>query len=129
MGKLAGSGGGAGVLEKPGLDQSFGQDKGPSTESGGEMGRLKDRMRTGGGDQYRVLLLDHARHTEGLVVKVLPVVVPSTTASDARRVFQESRALGAGLVTLAIKEHAEFYAQTMAMKGLRATIEPDSRVL
>ncbi|KAI5084242.1 hypothetical protein GOP47_0000411 [Adiantum capillus-veneris] len=56
--------GGAGVLERPGLDQSqTGQE--PSVEEGGEMGKLSQRRISGGGDRYRVLLLDHEKHTEG----------------------------------------------------------------
>ena len=30
------------------------------------MGSANQRMRTGGGDRYRVLLLDHERHTEDM---------------------------------------------------------------
>ncbi|CAI7734188.1 unnamed protein product [Closterium sp. NIES-54] len=128
-GRLGSSFGGASVLERPGLDQSGGEDGAPKTDAGGEMGQLKQRMRNGGGDRYRVLLLDHEKHTEDRVAKVLPTVVPSVTADDARRVFNESRELGQGLVCVAIKEHAEFYAQHMAMKGLRSTIQPDGLVI
>lgn len=124
-----GSSGGAGVLERPGLDQSRENADAPKTDAGGDMAQLRQRMRTGGGDKYRVLLLDDERHTEDRVTKVLPTVVPAVTAEDARRLFNESRELGQALVTLAVKEHAEFYAQTMAMRGLRATIQPDGFVL
>lgn len=34
------------------------------TVTGGESGKEKDRVRTGGGDRYRVLLLDAEHHTE-----------------------------------------------------------------
>ncbi|CAI5962086.1 unnamed protein product [Closterium sp. NIES-64] len=102
-GRLGSSFGGASVLERPGLDQSGGADGAPKTDAGGEMGQLKQRMRNGGGDRYRVLLLDHEKHTEDGVAKVLPTVVPSVTVDDARRVFNESRELGQGLVCVAIK--------------------------
>eukprot|EP00270_Netrium_digitus_P009296 TRINITY_DN2829_c0_g1_i1.p1 TRINITY_DN2829_c0_g1~~TRINITY_DN2829_c0_g1_i1.p1 ORF type:complete len:205 (+),score=18.51 TRINITY_DN2829_c0_g1_i1:99-713(+) len=120
--------GGAGLLERPGLDQSS-SSSAPKTDEGGEMGKLRQRLRHDGGDRYRVLLLDHERHTESYVAKVLPTVVPSVTADDARRIFAESREMGAGLVTLAVKEHAEFYAQMMVRKGLRSTIAPDGPLL
>eukprot|EP00245_Coleochaete_scutata_P004467 TRINITY_DN17117_c0_g1_i1.p1 TRINITY_DN17117_c0_g1~~TRINITY_DN17117_c0_g1_i1.p1 ORF type:complete len:195 (+),score=33.58 TRINITY_DN17117_c0_g1_i1:273-857(+) len=119
-----GIGGGAGLLDRPKFDQSQ-LNGGPSTEEGGDIGLLKRMMKNRGGDKYRVLLLDHEKHTESGVTKVLPTVVPSVTAEDARRAFHESKELGAGLVTLAIKEHAEFYAQQMARHGLRSTIAPD----
>eukprot|EP00249_Psilotum_nudum_P008788 c21508_g1_i1 orf=124-723(+) len=119
-----GGGGGAGVLDKPGLDQS-GSSPQPSVEEGGERGRLLQKLRYGGGDRYRVLLLDHERHTEAQVAAVLPKVVPSVTPDEARRCFHDSRETGAGLVTVTVKEHAEFYAQMMARCGLRSFIEPD----
>lgn len=34
--------------------------------AGGDIGRVKDKKSTGGGDDYRVLLLDDARHSENL---------------------------------------------------------------
>lgn len=115
-------------MERPGLDQSGGVS-GPQTDEGGERGQLRDRLRLGGGDQYRVLLLDHERHTEGLVTKLLPRAVPAVSREEAKRAFLESRALGAGLVLVAPKEHAEMHAQMMARVGLRSTIEPDGPVL
>ncbi|CAI5998465.1 unnamed protein product [Closterium sp. NIES-65] len=108
-GRLGSSFGGASVLERPGLDQSGGADGAPKTDAGGEMGQLKQRMRNGGGDRYRVLLLDHEKHTEDGVAKVLPTVVPSVTVDDARRVFNESRELGQGLVCVAIKTNALYW--------------------
>jgi len=123
-----GSSGGAGVLERPGLDQS-GTDSTPRTSEGGEMGASKQQVRFGGGERFRVILLDDVRHTESQVTKVLPRAVPQVTAEDARRCFFESRENGLSIVTVAVKEHAEFYAQMMARGGLRSTIEPDQSTL
>lgn len=125
---LGGGGGGTGVLERPGFDQSQFEAT-PSAEEGGEIGKVREKRGTGGGDRYKVLLLDHERHTESQVAAVLPKVVPSVTPDEARRCFHESRQTGAGLVTVTVKEHAEFYAQMMARSGLRSTIEPDGDLL
>lgn len=119
--------GAAGVLERPGLDQST-PDSAPRTEEGGERGQSRQRVRLGGGDKYRVLLLDHERHTESHVAKVIPKVVPSVTPDEARKCFYESREVGFGLVTIAVREHAEFYVQMLTRYGLRSTMEQDSTV-
>ncbi|KAE8688381.1 putative gluconokinase-like [Hibiscus syriacus] len=120
--------GGAGVLERPSFDQS---QFDPSTQvlEGGDIGRSKDRKGTGSGDSYRVLLVDDARHSEKLVAKVLPQVVPSVTPDDARKLFHESRENGVAIVIVTVKEHAEFYSQMMVRGGLRSIIEPDSSVV
>ncbi|TVU36720.1 hypothetical protein EJB05_18665, partial [Eragrostis curvula] len=117
--------------------------------TGGDPGRLKDRKGSGSGDGYKVLLVDHARHTEQhgfthlnwvalahfsrsavpcarAVEKTLPQVVPSITAEAARQLFHESRLKGVAVVIVAVKEHAEFYAHMMVRQGLRSAIEPDS---
>lgn len=126
-GRLGGQKGGTGVLERPGLDQSS-PDTAPRTEEGGEMGKSRQTVRFGGGDKYRVLLLDHERHTESQVAKVIPRVVPSVTPDEARKCFYESREFGFGLVTIAVREHAEFYVQMLTRYGLRSTMEQDSTI-
>ncbi|CAM6123275.1 unnamed protein product [Calypogeia fissa] len=126
-GRLGGQGGGTGVLERPGLDQSS-PDTAPRTEEGGEMGKSRQTVRYGGGDRYRVLLLDHERHTESHVAKVIPQVVPSVTPDEARKCFYESREFGFGLVTIAVREHAEFYVQMLTRYGLRSTMEQDGTI-
>ncbi|XP_024375044.1 ATP-dependent Clp protease adapter protein CLPS2, chloroplastic [Physcomitrium patens] len=126
--RLGGGGGGAGVLERPKLDQS-GSDTTPRTEEGGESGRAAQRNRTGGGERYRVLLLDHERHTETYVAKALTKAVPNITAEQARKCFFESRLIGKSVVMVAVKEHAEMHAFSMARYGLRSTIEPDGSVM
>ncbi|GJN17255.1 hypothetical protein PR202_gb04309 [Eleusine coracana subsp. coracana] len=118
------SAGGA-VLDRPAFDQSQ-LDTLPVPEEGGDTGRLKDRKGTGSGDSYKVLLVDDAKHTEKLVEKALPQVVPSITAESARQLFHESRLKGVAVVIVAVKEHAEFYAHMMVRQGLRSAIEPDS---
>ncbi|CAL4953798.1 unnamed protein product [Urochloa decumbens] len=121
----ASGGGGGAVLERPAFDQSQ-LDTLPVTQEGGDPGRLRDGRRSGSGDSYKVLLVDDVRHTEKHVEKVLPQVVPSITAEAARQLFHESRLKGVAVVIVAVKEHAEFYAQMMVRQGLRSAIEPES---
>ncbi|KAF8775409.1 hypothetical protein HU200_004829 [Digitaria exilis] len=116
---------GGAVLERPEFDQSQ-FDTLPATQEGGDPGRLKDGRRSGSGDSYKVLLVDDVRHTEKHVEKALPQVVPSITAEAARKLFHESRLRGVAVVIVAVKEHAEFYAQMMVRQGLRSAIEPES---
>ncbi|PWA72593.1 ribosomal protein L7/L12/adaptor protein ClpS-like protein [Artemisia annua] len=117
--------GGTNVLERPNFDQSQ-FDPATQVQEGGDIGRVKDKKTTGSGDSYKVLLIDDARHTEKLVVKALPQAVPAVTPDDASKLFHVSRENGLAVVLVTVKEHAEFYAQMMARKGLRSTIEPDS---
>uniref|UniRef100_A0A0D6R3A7 Adaptor protein ClpS core domain-containing protein n=1 Tax=Araucaria cunninghamii TaxID=56994 RepID=A0A0D6R3A7_ARACU len=126
---LPGDMGGIGVLEKPQLDRSRAKTPTPKVDEGGEMGKSREKRGSGGGERYKVLLLDHEKHTESQVAAVLPKVVPSVTPEEAKRCFHESREKGAGLVTVAVKEHAEFYSQMMIRSGLRSAIEPDGDVL
>ncbi|KAG0502118.1 hypothetical protein HPP92_002190 [Vanilla planifolia] len=123
--KSGSSKGGTSVIEKPTFDQSQ-FDPLPKVMEGGDIGKLGDKWVLGGGGSYRVLLVDDARHTEKLVANALPQIVPSITPDDARTLFHESRNKGASIVTVALKEHAEFYAQMMLQHGLRSAIEPDS---
>ncbi|KAJ6837333.1 ATP-dependent Clp protease adapter protein CLPS1, chloroplastic-like [Iris pallida] len=117
--------GGSGLLERPTFDQSQ-FDPLPQAQEGGDIGRLRDKKSLRSGDSYRVLLIDDARHTENLVEKALPQVVPSVTVAEARKLFHESRQNGVAVVIVTVKEHAEFYAQMMIRHGLRSAIEPDS---
>uniref|UniRef100_A0A5B7BK23 Adaptor protein ClpS core domain-containing protein n=1 Tax=Davidia involucrata TaxID=16924 RepID=A0A5B7BK23_DAVIN len=126
--RFGSSKGGAGLLERPTFDQSE-FDPATQVEEGGDIGRLRDRRAAGSGDSYRVLLIDDKRHTENLVVKVLPQVVPSVTPDDARRLFNLSQENGVAVVIVTVKEHAEFYSQMMIRGGLRSTIEPDSNAV
>lgn len=121
-------GGGGAVLERPSFDQSQ-FDPSTQVQEGGDIGRVRDKRGTGSGDSYRVLLLDDDRHTEKLVLKVLPQAVPSVTPDDARRIYSESRQNGVAVVIVTVKEHAEFYSQMMIRGGLRSSIEPDSNTV
>ncbi|XP_052205392.1 ATP-dependent Clp protease adapter protein CLPS2, chloroplastic-like [Diospyros lotus] len=125
MASLGSKKGGAAILERPTFDQSQ-FDPSTQVEEGGDIGRLRDRRGAGSGDSYRVLLIDDMRHSEKLVVKVLPQVVPSVTPDNARKLFHQSRENGVAVVIVTVKEHAEFYAQMMIRGGLRSLIEPDS---
>ncbi|KAG0621922.1 hypothetical protein M758_3G058700 [Ceratodon purpureus] len=99
---LGGSRGGSSVLERPKLDQS-GSDTAPQTEEGGESGKDRQRVRTGGGDRYRVLLLDAEHHTESYVEKTLPKAVPGVTPEQARKCCLEARLFGKSVVMVAVK--------------------------
>ncbi|XP_021719868.1 uncharacterized protein LOC110687518 isoform X1 [Chenopodium quinoa] len=94
-------GGGGAVLDRPSFDQSQ-FDPSTQVQEGGDIGRVRDKKGTGSGDSYRVLLLDDERHTEKLVLKVLPQVVPSVTPDDAR-IFSESRQNGVAVIIVAVK--------------------------
>ncbi|XP_010688785.2 ATP-dependent Clp protease adapter protein CLPS2, chloroplastic [Beta vulgaris subsp. vulgaris] len=120
--------GGGAVLERPTFDQSQ-FDPSTQVQEGGDIGRVRDKRSTGSGDSYRVLLLDDERHSEKLVLKVLPQAVPSVTPDDARRIFSESRQNGVAVVIVTVKEHAEFYSQMMIRGGLLSSIEPDSQTV
>ncbi|ONK79789.1 uncharacterized protein A4U43_C01F10090 [Asparagus officinalis] len=124
-GNLSSLRGGTGLLERPTFDQSQ-FDPITEAEEGGDIGQLRDKKSLGSGDSYKVLLIDDARHTEQLVEKALPQVVPSITVNEARKLFHESRQNGVAVVIVTVKEHAEFYAQMMIRSGLRSAIEPDS---
>ncbi|XP_078180304.1 ATP-dependent Clp protease adapter protein CLPS2, chloroplastic-like [Carex rostrata] len=127
-------GSGAGVVEpveeRPTFDDSSQFDAFPLEPlEGGDIGRSTERKGTGSGDSYKVLLVDDPRHTEKLVEKALPQVIPSVTPDKARTLFHESRQRGVAVVIVTVKEHAEFYVQMMVQKGLRSAIEPDSPVV
>lgn len=121
--RAIGDSGGSGVLEKPGFD--LGGRTTPEAEAGGASGREIGDKRTGRGDHFRVLLLDHPGHTEKLVVDVLPKIIPAMDEEYAKNCFHTSKKLGQALVCICMKEHAEFYAQLMYKYGCRAAIEPD----
>ncbi|PNH12895.1 ATP-dependent Clp protease adapter protein ClpS [Tetrabaena socialis] len=101
----------------------------PSTESGRNGGDVdKDKLTPAGGGNYRVLLVDSPQHSEKTVVRAIVQVVPNADEAHARNCFHTSKQLGIGLVTTALKEHAEFYRQQLYVYGCRTTIEPDSIV-
>ncbi|PWA88032.1 ribosomal protein L7/L12/adaptor protein ClpS-like protein [Artemisia annua] len=144
--------GGTNVLERPNFDQSQ-FDPATQVQEGGDIGRVKDKKTTGSGDSYKVLLIDDARHTEKLDFKGEPNSKEKVEILDGERqkTVLAVETLQSALIDVAIvilqklavpavhlmmpanysiitekMEHAEFYAQMMARKGLRSTIEPDS---
>lgn len=120
--------GGTGVLERTGLDNAR-DTEAPRTDSGGESGSTDRKNGTGGGDVYRVLLLDDDRHTEPTVTQVLPNVVPGVSFYDAQRCYRQSKDFGSGVITTCVKEHAEMYKTMLFRHGLRTSTEPDGTTL
>jgi ATP-dependent Clp protease adapter protein ClpS len=123
--RLGGRGDGA-VLDRPGfLTGGFGSDV--QTDSWGTSQGTGGRG-TGGGS-HRVLLLDSDRHTEALIISAITTTISGTDEAHAANCFQTSRQLGMAIVTTALLEIAEHYAQQLYKQGVRATIEPDSTVI
>ncbi|KAI4357072.1 hypothetical protein L6164_001044 [Bauhinia variegata] len=58
------------------------------------------------------------------VAKILSRAVPLVTPVKARKLFHESRKNKSAIVIVTMKEHAEFYAQTMLRNGLLSAIQP-----
>ena len=74
-------------------------------------------------------MLRSDKHSETRVIGALTTVVPGVSAEHARNCYHTAKQLGMAMVTTALKEHAEFYAQQLYTKGCRARIEPDSSTL
>lgn len=75
--------------------------------------------------RYRVLLHNDDYNSMEYVVQALIETVPSLTQPQAVNVMMEAHTNGIGLVITCAQEHAEFYSETLKMKGLDSTIEPD----
>jgi ATP-dependent Clp protease adapter protein ClpS len=119
--------GSSSVLDRPDfLTGSTSRD--PQTESGWGASQGDNKRSTGGG-HHRVIILDSERHTEELVVKAITTAIPGTSQDHAANCFHTARSLGMALVTTALFEIAEFYAQQLFALGVRATIEPDTTTL
>ncbi|KAI4357073.1 hypothetical protein L6164_001044 [Bauhinia variegata] len=121
--RFGSSKGGAGLLERPSFDQSQFEPMTQVRKAGG-IGPLNAKKRVGNVDWYRVLLIDDLHHTEDLVAKILSRAVPLVTPVKARKLFHESRKNKSAIVIVTMKEHAEFYAQTMLRNGLLSAIQP-----
>lgn len=124
--RLGGRSDGA-VLDRPGLLTG-----GPGSDAQTESGRGASQGAGGRGARggaHRVLLLDADRHTEALVVRAITTAIPGTPETHAANCFHTARQLGAAIVTTALLEIAEHYAQQLFKMGVRATIEPDSTTL
>lgn len=125
--RFGGSRGDGAVLDRPGF-LTGGQGMDPQTEFGRGAIHGDGRKVTGGG-HHRVLLLDSERHTEELVVKAILTAIPGTDEGHAANCFHTARSLGMAVVTTALLEIAEFYAQQLYKCGVRATIEPDTTTI
>ncbi|KAK9915484.1 hypothetical protein WJX75_009860 [Coccomyxa subellipsoidea] len=118
--------GGSGVLERPGLDLS--KLPTPTTESGLGGGERQKGKQLGGGS-YRVMLLDHERHTEKMVVEAITTIIPGTSPDHALNCYNTAKKLGQAIITSCIKEVAEFYSEQLSRQGISNMIEPDTTVL
>ncbi|CAK0780353.1 hypothetical protein CVIRNUC_005023 [Coccomyxa viridis] len=118
--------GGAGVLERPGLDLS--NMPTPSTDDQLGGGQREGEKITGGGS-YRVLLLKSEKHTERLVVKAILDAIPGTSEDHALNCFNTAEKLGQAMITSCIKEVAEFYNEQLLRQGVSSKIEPDTTTL
>jgi ATP-dependent Clp protease adapter protein ClpS len=115
------------LLERPGLDLSQ-PAHAPQTDPGRGAGDYDSFKGTGGGS-FRLLLLHSQKHSKNKVVAALTTVVPGVTPEAAANCYQTAKQLGMAMVTSCLKEHAEFYAQQLFVRGCRARIEPDTPTL
>jgi ATP-dependent Clp protease adapter protein ClpS len=115
------------VLERPGLDLSR-PDSTPQTDPGRGAGDY-DRSRGTGGGSFRLLLLHSEKNNRNKVVAALTTVVPGITPEAAENCYETAKQLGMAMVTTCLKEHAEFYALQLYLRGCRARIEPDTSTL
>jgi ATP-dependent Clp protease adapter protein ClpS len=73
--------------------------------------------------------LDSPNHSEERVVRAIISVVPGTDEAHASNCYYTAKSLGMAIVTTALLEIAEFYAQQMYRMGCRTSIEPDRTVV
>ena len=76
--------------------------------------------------RYKVLLHNDPVNTMEYVVLILRQVVPQLSEQDAMAVMLEAHNTGVGLVIICDLEPAEFYSQTLNLKGLTSTIEKEN---
>ncbi len=76
--------------------------------------------------RYKVLLHNDPVNTMEYVVQSLREVVPQLSEQDAIAVMLEAHNNGVGLVIVCDLEPAEFYSETLKMKGLTSTIEKET---
>lgn len=115
------------VLDRPGIDLTGSPDA-PSTETGRGSGDTDKSKGTGGGS-FRVILLASEKHTKQRCVQAITTVIPGIDESRAENCYVTAQSIGMALVTVCLKEHAEFYCQQLFRYGCRSTIEPDTTVL
>ena len=76
--------------------------------------------------KYKVLLHNDPVNTMEYVVVILQQVVPQLSEQDALSIMMEAHNNGIGLVIICDLEPAEFYSETLNMKGLTSSIEIES---
>ncbi len=76
--------------------------------------------------RYRVLLHDDPVNTMDYVAETLRQVVPQLSEQDAIKIMLDAHNNGIGLVIVCDLEPAEFYSESLKMKGLTSTIELES---
>ena len=76
--------------------------------------------------RYKVLLHNDPVNTLEYVVITLRQVVPQLSEQGALAVMLEAHNTGIGLVITCDLEPAEFYSETLKIKGLTSSIEPES---
>ncbi len=75
---------------------------------------------------YKVLLHNDPVNSMEYVVITLRQVVPRLSEQDAISIMLEAHNNGVGLVIVCDLEPAEFYSETLNMKGLTSTIEKEN---
>ncbi len=105
----------------------FTMDEAPSRMVGGSVVVEKQTNRVNKTSPlYKVLLHNDPVNTMEYVVTTLRQTVPKLSEQDAMAVMLEAHNTGVGLVIICDLEPAEFYSETLNMKGLTSTIEKDS---
>lgn len=74
--------------------------------------------------RYRVVLHKDEWHDMLDVVSVLVRCIPGLAPGQALHVMLEARTNGAAVVTVCLKERAEYYSELLGRHALRSTIEP-----
>ena len=87
--------------------------------------KQKERVRKTS-PRYKVLLHNDPVNTMEFVVNTLRQVVPQLSEQDAISVMLEAHNTGVGLVVICDLEPAEFYSETLNLKGLTSTIEKEN---
>ena len=75
--------------------------------------------------RYKVLLHNDPVNTMEYVVTTLRQVVPQLSEQDAINIMLEAHNTGIGLIIICDLEPAEFYSETLKVKGLTTTIEQE----
>lgn len=74
--------------------------------------------------RYRVLLHNDDHNDMNHVIHALVQSVPSVSLRQAAKIMLTAHLRGVALVTVCLKEHAEFYCERLTSFGLTVTMEP-----